>query len=120
MSKRYKIWNKEDDIFTHKGEHLTAAEWLERYAWANNPAAVPVVSAGVINGGLMDELGEMKRRAEQAGCVFQEGLSNEELLDAIEEAEDLLNDPANFPPTVEERTAAALEFIAMSSLPDET
>lgn len=119
MAKRYAIWNKKDDIFTPGNEHLTAEEWLERYPWARNPQAVPVITAGVINGGRMDELGMLKTIWEGRGVAFPEGLSNEELLDAIEEAEDYFNDPANFPPTVEERTAAALEFLAMSSLPDE-
>lgn len=46
-------------------------------------------------------------------------LSEDEAIAAIQE---IINtpEPVNTEPTVEERTAAALEFIAMSSLPDDT
>lgn len=42
-------------------------------------------------------------------------MTDEEVLAAIEAFEDNPPDPG---PSVEERTAAALEFLAMSSLPD--
>lgn len=119
MGKRYQIWDKQSDIYTHKGEHFTAAEWLERHAWAGHPDAVPVISAGVINGGVMEELGDMKRRMEGLGCEFDQGLSPEQLLAAIETAEEILGNPENLPPSAEERTAAALEFLALNSLPDQ-
>ena len=44
-------------------------------------------------------------------------MTDEEILAAIEDFEDNPPDPG---PSVEERTAAALEFLAMNSLPDET
>ena len=44
-------------------------------------------------------------------------MNDEEILAAIEDFEDNPPDPG---PSVEERTAAALEFLAMNSLPDET
>jgi len=45
-------------------------------------------------------------------------MTEEEVLAAIEDFED--NPPGANEPSVEERTAAALEFLAISSLPDET
>ena len=51
-------------------------------------------------------------RCEELGNVH----ISEEVLAAIEAFEDNPPDPG---PSVEERTAAALEFLAMNSLPDE-
>lgn len=116
---RYQIWNKTDDVYTPVGEIFSAEQWLNRYGWAKHPNAVPVVASGLINGAYMGELGQMKEMAAQMGCEFTESMTNQEVLDAIEAFEQQANsaEPA---PSAEERTAAALEFIAMSSLPDET
>ena len=70
MSKRYAIWDKVSDIYTPVGERLTADQWIVRYGWIKAPSAVPVVAAGLINGALIDELGQMKKRYEQQGATF--------------------------------------------------
>lgn len=122
MTKRYKIWDKQSTVYTPSGASFTPEEWINQYSWINIPGAVPVGSAGMINGGFIGELGEMRAMYAQQGCVFADGMTNEQTLEAIEAFEDAMNtppDPADIPPTAEERTAAALEFIAMSSLPDE-
>lgn len=117
MLKRYAIWDKVSDIYTPVGERLTADQWIQRYGWIKAPGAVPVIAAGLINGALIDELSQMKKRYEQQGCVFKEGLSDEQVLDAIEAFEDqkaaeakaAAEEAANTP-TTEERIAAALEY----------
>lgn len=117
MSKRYAIWDKVSDIYTPVGERLTAQQWIDRYGWIKAPGSVPVVAAGLINGALIDELGQMKTRYEQQGCVFTDGMSNQEILDAIEAFEDqraaetkaAAEEAANTP-SAEERLAAAVEF----------
>ena len=48
--------------------------------------------------------------------AITDGMTDKEVLAAIEDFED--NPPAPGP-SVEERTASALEFLAMNSLPDE-
>lgn len=117
MAKRYAIWDKVSDIYTPIGEKLTAEEWIARYGWINAAGAVPVVAAGLINGALIDELGQMKTRYEQMGATFDEGLSNEQLLDAIETWEDEQSSkPVETEPTAEERIAAALEYQNLLSL----
>lgn len=118
MSKRYQIWDKVSDIYTPVGEKLTAEQWISRYGWINAPGAIPVVAAGLINGALIDELGQMKTRCEQMGATFEEDLSNEQLLDAIEAWEDEQNAPApaSTEPTAEERIAAALEYQNLLSM----
>ena len=116
MAKRYAIWDKVSDIYTPVGEKLTAEQWIARYGWINAAGAVPVVAAGLINGALIDELGQMKTRCEQMGATFDEGLSNEELLDAIEEFEDTPRPVVEAEPSAEERIAAALEYQNLLSL----
>ena len=114
--RQYKIWDKTETIYTPAGELLTPGQWLSRYPWANAPGAVPVVAAGPVNGGFMGELSMMRQLAERNGAVFDDGLADEALLEAIEEFE---TRPAPAEPSAEERTAAALEFLAMNSLPDQ-
>lgn len=117
MSKRYAIWDKVSDIYTPVGERLTADQWIARYGWIKAPGSVPVVAAGLINGALIDELGQMKTRYEQQGATFDSSLSGQALLDAIEAWEDeraeaakqAAEEAANTP-SAEERLAAAVEF----------
>ena len=117
MAKRYAIWDKVSDIYTPVGEKLTAEQWIDRYGWIKAPGSVPIVAAGLINGALIDELGQMKTRYEQQGCVFTDGMSNQEILDTIEAFEDqraaeakaAAEEAANTP-SAEERLAAAVEF----------
>ena len=78
MSK-YAIWNKTDNIYTPVGEVLTPEQWIGRYGWIGNPAAVPIVAAGLVNGAFCGELSQMKALYEGQGAVFEEGLSDEEL-----------------------------------------
>lgn len=116
---RYKIWDKKEPIYTQKGNLYTAEEWIDRYKWANAPGAVPIISTDVRNGRTMLELGSMKISCEQRGAVFEEGLSSEELLVAIEAFEDEQAEKAKEEaqqPTPEERIAAALEYQNLLSL----
>ena len=119
MLKRYAIWNKKDMILTPVGEVLTAEKWIERYPVAGVPTITVICSAGEINGAFFGTLGQMVQMWESHGYDFSSCTTDEEKLEMIEAIEDEINTPST-EPTTEERTAAALEFIAMSSLPDET
>lgn len=107
--KRYAIWDKVSNVYTPSGEEFTPEQWINRYCWINNPSAVPIVAKGLINGAICGELSQMKDMAEESGAVFPEGLTNEELLEAIEAYEDKVNTPSDTP-RAEERIAAALEY----------
>lgn len=117
MAKRYAIWDKVSDIYTPVGERLTADQWIARYGWIKAPGAVPVVAAGLINGALIDELGQMKKRYAEQGCTFTDDMTNDQIIEAIEAFEDqraadakaAAQEAANTP-TTEERIAAALEY----------
>lgn len=115
MAKRYAIWDKVSDIYTPVGEKLSPQEWISRYGWINAPGAVPVVAAGIINGAYSGELNQMKSGCESMGAVFDEGLSDEELLSAIEAFEESRGS-AEVPASAEERIAAALEYQNLLSL----
>lgn len=117
MSKRYAIWDKKTDICTPSGKMFTPEEWIEEYGWIKLPGAVPVISQGMINGAYSGELSQMRQMYENSGADFSDCLTDQEVLDRIEEFEDQMSsvEPG---PTTEERTAAALEFIAASNLPD--
>lgn len=113
---RYQIWNHEDPIITPSGAQFEAREWADKYPWCKLPGVKMVVSAGPINGGCALVFDDLVERAKKAGAAIADGMTDEEILSAIEDFEDNPPDPG---PTVEERTAAALEFLAMNSLPDE-
>lgn len=117
--KRYAIWDKTSHVYTPAGEDLTPEEWIGRYTWINALGAVPIVAKGLINGGFCGELSQMKDFAEDAGAVFDEELSAEELLEAIEAWEDYMNTPSGVP-SAEERTAQALEQIASGATSETT
>ena len=112
---RYQIWNMQDDIYTPSGAHFTAAEWAARYPWVGIPGAKMIITAGIINGGCALEFESTKEAYIRRGADITAGMSDEDVLAAMEALEDK---PAPGP-SAEERTAAALEFLAMSSLPDE-
>ncbi len=114
---RYQIWNKTDPIITPSGAQFTAQEWADRYPWIKLPGAKMIITGGLINGGAAMEFTATVEHYRRAGAVIADGMTDEEILTAIEDFED--NPPGANDPTVEERTAAALEFLAMNSLPDE-
>ena len=121
MSK-YKIWDKKSDIFTPGREattgknQFTAEEWLERYAWAKNPDAKMIISAGAINGAVAMEFNATKEIYAKRGAKITDDMTDEEVLAAIEDFED--NPPEADVPTAEERIAASLEAQVMMASPD--
>lgn len=80
---KYQIWDRKTDIQTPT-MRLTPEQFMERYAWTANENAIPVISTGIINGAVLKELNNMKAGCERQGASFAEGLTNEELLEAIE------------------------------------
>lgn len=122
MTKRYAIWDKQSSILTPVGEVFTAEQWKARYPISRREGIVVVCAAGEINGAYFGTLGQMKQIAETQGAHFEEGLTNEQILEAIEAFEDAVNDPGDTTEsTPEERIAAALEFANVLNMPvDET
>lgn len=117
MLTKYQIWDKVSNVYTPSGNMYTAEEWINKYKWINIPGMVPVMSAGNINGAMIADLASMKKNAIAQGCTFEDGLSDEQVLEAIEawenqkseEAKAAAQEAANTP-TAEERIAAAMEY----------
>lgn len=115
---RYVIWDKKSDVYTLKGEHFTAEQWLERYPIAKLDHVKLVISGSEINGAHVDTFNWMVDNYKKLGCDFSACVTDQDFLDAIEAFEDAMNTPSDEPST-DERIAAALEYQVMSSLPDE-
>lgn len=131
---RYQIWNGTDTIITPgapPGESPihTPEQWTAKYPWVGIPGAKMIITGGngsPINGGCALEFIETVTQYKNAGADIPDDwfelnkngtLTDEQILAAIEDFED--NPPVSDEPSFEERIAAALEFQALNSLPDE-
>lgn len=115
---RYAIWNKTDDIYTPSGTKFTAEQWLSRYSWAGIPGVKMVIGGGAINGTVAMEFDSMREQYAKMGADFSACENDADILAAIEAFEDTPRE--NTEASAEERTAAALEFMALNSMPDDT
>ena len=113
---RYKVWDKNETIYTPSGEEFTKEQWLARYKWANNPSAKMIIGAGVINGTVAMEFNATVEHYKKRGCVIDEAtMTDEQILQAIEDFEDTPQEPE---PDTTERMVALEEFKTMSTLPE--
>lgn len=118
MADKYQIWDKVTDVYTPSGDVYTPEQWVTRWPIARRPGVKLVISTGDYNGGFCMPFNDMKAHYKRMGVVITDDMTDDEVLTAIEEFE--ANPPGSGEPSVEERTAAALEYLAMNSLPDET
>ena len=123
MIKKYAIWNKTDNLYTPSGAMFTPEQWIAKYKWINVPGMVPVISGGSFNGGYCGELHVLKDRYERAGCEFTEEMSDQQIIDTINDFEDAREESAKLSaqaaanvPTDAERIAAALEYQNLATL----
>lgn len=123
MARRYKIWDKVEDIYTLGSDEngkaqWTAAEYIQAHApWANNPNMKVVVGGGAINGTVFMEFSGMIDRYKRMGAEIEEGMADDEILEAIEKHED--RKPPEPAPDATERIAAALEYQNVASMEDD-
>ncbi len=117
MAKRYAIWDKVSPVITPVGEVLTAEQWMARYPVAALEHITVVCGAGEVNGAFFGTLGQMKTAFENRGADFSTCETAEDALLLMEAMEESENAAAN-EPSAAERTAAALEFMAINSMPD--
>lgn len=87
MAERYVLWDRKTPIHTPIGKVYTPEEWMKKYPWMRLPNAVPVVSSCAVNGKVIFDLYGRKHDLELLGETFEDGLSDQELLDCIEEIE---------------------------------
>ena len=117
MAKRYAIWDKVSPVITPVGEVFTAEQWISRYPVSALPSITVVCAAGEVNGAFFGTLGQMRTAFENRGADFSRCETAEELLCAMEAFEEA-EKAAEMEPSAAERTAAALEFMALSTMPD--
>lgn len=110
---KYKIWDKQEPIYTPVGEVFTAQQWLDKWPWAKLPNTKCVISVGPINGAVMGEFSSFVEQYKKMGCPIDDAMTDEEILQAIEDFED---NPPEPEPTIEERAIALEEFKAMATV----
>lgn len=112
---RYKIWDKQEDIYTlgttpEGKNHWTAQAYIqERAPWAANPNVKVIIGNGAINGTVFMEFNMTVAQYINMGANIIDGMTDEEILTAIQDFEDNPPQPP-FTPSPEERIAAALEY----------
>ena len=116
---RYQIWDKKSDIITPVGEVLSAEQWADRYPMSRIPGLDLVISGGTINGAFCAEYTSFKDLYEKQGVDFTGCDSQEKVLAKIEQVEDERNKKMEGYVDPYERSAAALEAIAIMQMPDE-
>jgi hypothetical protein len=119
---RYKIWDKQEDIYTLGSDkngknHWTAAEYItSKASWAANSNVKVIVGGGAINGAVFMEFNSAVEHYKRSGAAITGEMTDEEILAAIEDFE---NTPPPAPgPTPEERIAAALEYSNLAKMED--
>lgn len=117
---KYRIWNKQDPIVTPSGGYFTAEEYIERFCPAAKAPFLRFVCADEdVNGKFFSEFTVMKEAYAERGAVFADGMTDQEVLDAIaafEQEAKTRDDEAAVAVTTEERIAAALEFANLLNL----
>lgn len=111
---KYKIWNGTDSLITPIGEVLSAEQVKAKYPMAGIAGMKFIVCDAPISMGVFMEFEQTKQMYKQMGASITDAMTDQEALNAITQFEE--NPPA-LAPSVEERTAAALEFLALNSLP---
>lgn len=114
---RYQIWDKKSNLYTPSGARFAAQDYINRYAlWAENPNVKVVITTGAINCGVFMEFESMRDQYKRMGAEITNDMTDAEVLAAIEAFEDR---PQETVVSAEERIAAALEYQAIASMPDE-
>lgn len=112
---KYEVWDKTSVVYCPNGAKYTPEQWIEKHPLAGDLKTV--CAAGEIKGAIFGVFSVMVANAQKAGCDFSACESDQDYLDVIEAFEDEKNKPSG-EPTAAERTAAAVELMALASMPD--
>lgn len=112
---RYKIWDKEESILTPNGQLMNKDEWQE-YCPISKYVDI-VICGGEVNGSFYYVYSQFKEQWERQGLDFSECVTQQEVLDLIEQAEN----ERNRIPTInyQEEMMYALQDIAVNTMPTE-
>jgi hypothetical protein len=112
---KYQIWDKTSPVITPSGDEFSADQWKEKWKWSKLTGVKAIISAGVINGAWMMEFNQTKQRYIDMGAPITEQMTDQEVIDAMEAWDNRVPETTV---TSDDRAAAALELIALSSMPD--
>ena len=116
--KKYRIWNKKDQILTPTGKVFSAEQWIEQYPIAGLHNITVLCAAGEINGAFFGTLGQMVDQYASMGCDFSNCTTDQEKLDVIEAFDDAREERDREASSTyvsnQELTATALASIAAS------
>ena len=115
---KYKIWNKLDTLYTPSGRAFTKDEIFEKYPLSKVPGIKFAIEDAPINMSVFMEFSAMVKRYKKDGAPITDGMTDAEILVAIDEWDERVVIEENPIPSVEERTASALEALVMLSIPD--
>ncbi len=104
---KYKIWNKQETVYTPSGSAFTATEWMEKHKWTKIPGVQVVMGGGVFNGACLFELEQFRDYYMKQGAPITAEMTGEQVCAAAEAWD---NRAVESEPTAEERIAAALEY----------
>ena len=115
MSKRFTVWDGISLVYTPSGAVFTPEQWLNKYpAYSVNPNMVMVLGPNPVNGSFIGELSQMLQSTDVEGVIDPTGMTNQEVLDAIEQLQDEQNAKLAEEAAAkeEEEAAAAAEALA--------
>lgn len=104
---KYKIWDGTQTLITPIGEVLTAEQVKARYPASGVEGMKYIICDAPISMGVFMEFEATKNHYKGLGVPITDGMSDQEVLDAISYWEE---NPPEPEPTAEERMAAAMEF----------
>lgn len=114
---KYKIWNKLDTLYTPSGQAFTKEQVFIKYPLSAVPGVQFIICDAPISMGVFMEYTQTRDSYKSSGANITDTMTSQQVLDAIYEFE---NRPpvVDNTPSVEERTASALEALVMLSIPD--
>lgn len=111
---KYKIWDKQERLYTPSGESFSAQEYISKRAgWAAIPGIKCVIADAPINCSVFMEFEQTKKMYQEMGAEITDGMTDQQVLDAISEFEER---PVEAEASADERIAAALEFNNLLSM----
>jgi hypothetical protein len=113
---KYKIWNGTDTLITPVGEVLSAEQVKSKYPASALDGMKYIICDSPISLGVFMEFTQTKESYKKMGANIVDGMTDQEVLDAITAFEDTPPPAPSQEPTPEERIAASLEFQSMMLL----
>lgn len=104
---KYKLWNKQDTLYTPSGDAFTSDQIFNKYPLSKLPNIDFIICDAPISMGVFMEYLQTVEAYKNAGAEITDNMSKQEVLDAISAFEQR---PIEQELTAEERLAAAAEF----------